>query len=126
MDDKKYIFNDDDAYRLLVKARVHLLLIPYFIFIGMCILSIILALQFHDYKFILSVNFAGIILSQIYWSRMIVVWKVKVFQHQLFRQVYREAIREGLIYDDSNWFSSLVIATKKERKLINGRPISTL
>ncbi|RNC85741.1 MAG: hypothetical protein ED557_02915 [Balneola sp.] len=126
MDDKKFLFNNDDAYKLLVKARVHLLLIPYLIFIGMCILSIILALHFHDYKFILSINFAGIMLSQIYWSRMIVVWKVKVFQHQLFREVYREAIREGLIYHDSNWFSNLIIATKKERILIKSRSIPTL
>lgn len=122
MSDKSKLFNDESAYTLLKKAQLHLLLIPHFIFLVSGMVAIFLALEFHDYKIILLGYLIAIVLSQLYWSRMVVVWKLKAFKHQLFRTVYREAINEMLIYPDSNWFNNLIIATPSEKTELNTKP----
>lgn len=121
MGDKRKLFNNDSAFKLLQKARIHLLLIPHLIFIVLSILTIFLALRFNDYKIIIIGCTSAVFVSQIYWSRMVVLWKIRVVNHQLYRSVYREAINEMLVYPESNWFNSLIIATQKERKQLQRR-----
>lgn len=119
MDPKKRLFQDETAYKILKKARLHLMAVPYLLFFISLIGSTIISFYFKDSFFILLGFFTGFIFSQFYWSRMTTVWLCEAISHKQYPKVFREALNEGLVYPRYHFLNNFIISTSEERKQID-------
>lgn len=121
MDPKKRLFQDETAYKILKKARLHLMAVPYLLFFISLITSTVISFYLKDSSFILIGFFIGFIFSQFYWSRMTTIWWIEAINHKQYSKVFREALNEGLVYPRYHFLNNFMILTSEERKKIDFR-----
>ncbi len=66
----------------------------------------------------ISGMFISLMLSQVYWGRMSVHWRMKAYQANYCFTLFREAMREQMIYPADHFMNHFLIGPKSRLKLI--------
>lgn len=116
--DRKLSSDSKQLRDLLRKARLHLATVPTFIFILSSILSFSSAFVINDFIPAIFGVISGLLISQLYWGFMSVKWRIEAYRFNYCFTLYREALKEQLIYPANHFMNKLLIGHPKDVKAI--------
>ena len=116
--DKKISSDSKQLRKLLNKGRFHLAVMPTVIFIFSSLLSFSFAFLLNTFFPVFYGIVTGLIISQLYWGVMSVRWRLKAYTFQYCFTLYREALKEQLIYPSNHYMNLLLIGHPKDVQAI--------
>ncbi len=108
----------NELKELLNHGRFHLVYAPTLLFIIFSVLSVVGGLLSESINSMIIGIITSILISQIYWGRMSVKWRIKAYQFNYTFTLYREAIREQLIYPNDHFMNMFLIGPRSRIKFI--------
>jgi hypothetical protein len=103
---------------LLKHGRFHLIYVPTLLFISLSACSVIFGLMHNSVHSMLSGMLISLLVSQIYWGRMSVLWRMRAYQANYCFTLFREAMREQMIYPANHFMNYFLIGPKSRLRLI--------
>lgn len=116
--DKKISSDSKQLRQLLSKGRLHLAVLPTVIFILTSIVSFTISFFVNDFTIAVFGIVGGLITSQIYWGLMSVRWRLQAYTFNYCFTLYREALKEQLIYPSNHYMNLFLIGHPKDVKAI--------
>ena len=115
----RVVSSDRNEFKeLLDHGRFHLAYLPTILFLSISFLSVIAGLLAESINSMILGIITAILVSQLYWGRMSVLWRIKAYKFNYTFTLYREAMREQLIYPCDHFMNHFLIGNKSRLKVI--------
>ena len=108
----------NELKELLDHGRYHLVYLPTILFLSISILSVFVGLLSESINSMIIGMITAILVSQIYWGRMSVKWRIKAYQFNYTFTLYREAMKQQVIYPCDHFMNHFLIGPKSRLKVI--------